>query len=100
MIPYTAKEDTAKMNNKLMSIFVKNPIVENGIIDQPTKLRKNVRIGAKIKLKVLEFVGITDSLSKSFKPSAKGCSNPKNPTTLGPIRCCIPPMIFRSARVK
>jgi NADH-quinone oxidoreductase subunit H len=36
--------------------------VEKGRSDQPTKLRKNVKRGAKIKVKVLEFVGITDSL--------------------------------------
>jgi hypothetical protein len=43
-----------------------------GNTDQLTKLMKNVKIGAKIKLKVFEFVGITASLSNSFKPSAKG----------------------------
>ena len=83
-----------------MSIFVKNPKVEKGIIDHPIKLKKNVKIGAKIKLNVSEFVGITDSFNNSFKPSAKGCNKPKNPATLGPNRCCILPMTFRSASVK
>jgi hypothetical protein len=83
-----------------MSTLVKNPIVENGIIDQPKRLKKNVKIGAKIKLNVLAFVGITDSFNNSLSPSARGCSSPKNPTTLGPIRCCIPPIIFRSANVR
>ena len=64
---------------------------ENGRIDQPNKLKKNVKIGAKIKLKVFELVGITDSLSNNFKPSANGCNKPKKPTTLGPNRCCMPP---------
>lgn len=83
-----------------MSILAKKPAVENGIIDQPRRLKKKVKIGAKMKLNVFEFVGITDSFSSSFKPSANGCNNPKKPTTLGPIRCCIPPIIFRSANVK
>jgi hypothetical protein len=55
-----------------MSIFVKKPLVERGIIDQPIKLRKKVNIGANIKLKVSEFVGITDSFNKSLRPSASG----------------------------
>lgn len=81
-------------------MLVKNPVVVNGIIDHPTKLKKNVKIGAKIKLNVLAFVGITVSLRSNFKPSANGCNKPKNPTTFGPFRCCIPPIILRSASVK
>ena len=64
------------MNRTLILMFAKKPKFEKGIIDQPTKLKKKVSIGAKIKLKVFEFVGITDSFIKSFKPSAKGCNNP------------------------
>jgi hypothetical protein len=58
-------------------MFAKKPCDEKGIIDQPSKLKKKVKIGAKIKLKVFEFVGITDSLIKSFRPSARGCKRPK-----------------------
>jgi len=83
-----------------MFISAKKLIVEKGIIDHPIKLKKNVKIGAKIKLKVFEFDGITDSFKRSFKPSAIGCINPKKPTELGPNRCCIPPITFRSAKVK
>lgn len=83
-----------------MSTLAKKLFVENGIIDQPIKLKKNVKIGAKIKLKVLELVGITDSFNNNFKPSANGCNKPKKPTELGPYRCCIPPIIFRSANVR
>ena len=36
-----------------MLIFAKKAEFEKGIIDQPTKLKKKVSIGAKIKLKVL-----------------------------------------------
>ena len=46
------------------------------LINRPD-LKKKVKIGAKIKLKVLEFIGITDSFNNNFKPSAKGWSNPK-----------------------
>ena len=57
-------------------------------------------MGANTKLKVCEFVGITVSFKSNFKPSANGCNNPKKPTTFGPLRCCIEPIILRSARVK
>jgi hypothetical protein len=46
--------------------------MENGIIAHPIRLRKKVKIGAKIKLKVLEFVGITDSFNNNLRPSANG----------------------------
>ena len=48
-------------------MLVKNPVVVNGIIDHPTKLKKNVKIGAKIKLNVLAFVGITVSLRSNYE---------------------------------
>lgn len=88
------------MNIKLRSMLAKKPKGEKGIIDHPTKLKKKVKIGAKIKLKVFAFVGITDSFKSSFRPSANGCNKPKKPTTLGPSRCCMPPIILRSAKVK
>lgn len=69
-------------------------------MDQPNKLKNKVKTGAKIKLKVLAFVGITVSLIKSFKPSARGCKRPKKPITFGPLRCCIDPIIFLSASVR
>jgi hypothetical protein len=84
MIPYTVRAETAKINIKLKSTSVKKPKNEKGIMAHPTRLRKNVKMGAKIKLKVLAFVGITDSFTNNFKPSASGCNNPKNPTELGP----------------
>ena len=70
------------------------------MIDQPSKLKKNVKIGAKIKLKVLAFVGITASFKSNFKPSASGCKKPRKPTLFGPNRCCMKPITLRSARVK
>ena len=74
--------------------------MEKGIIDQPTRLKKKVKIGAKIKLNVLEFVGITDSFKSNLRPSAKGWSKPKKPTLFGPNLCWIAPITLRSAKVK
>jgi hypothetical protein len=78
----------------------KNPVAENGITDQPSKLIKSVKMGAKTKLKVFAFVGITVSFNNSFKPSARGCNKPQKPTKFGPVLCCIAPIIFRSASVR
>ena len=72
----------------------------NGSIDQLTKLIKKVKIGAKIKVNVLALVGITASFISSLRPSANGCNKPKKPTELGPNRCCMLPIILRSANVK
>jgi len=88
------------MNKILILTSAKKLNELKGIMDQFNKLIKNVKIGANIKLKVLEFVGITASLINSFNPSAAGCNKPKKPTELGPNRCCIAPMILRSANVK
>ena len=33
--------------------------------------------------------GMMSSFSASFTPSARDCSRPKGPFTLGPMRCCI-----------
>jgi hypothetical protein len=70
--PYTPKEETAKKSKMLRSTEENKESEENGIIDQPSKLNSNVRIGAKTKLKVPALVGTTVSFSKSFKPSASG----------------------------
>ena len=83
-----------------MSTLTKKLISEKGITDQPKRLRKKVKIGAKMKLKVLAFVGITVSFNNSLIPSAAGCNKPKNPTSFGPNLCCMPPMTFLSANVK
>lgn len=90
----------AKINKRLTLTFAKKQYELKGKTDQLSKLIKNVKIGAKIKLKVFEFVGITASFINSLKPSASGCSKPKKPTELGPNRCCIAPIILRSAKVK
>jgi hypothetical protein len=42
--------------------------------------------GAIKKIVAFARVGINNSLKISLAPSAKGCSKPQNPTTLGPFR--------------
>jgi hypothetical protein len=71
-----------------------------GITIHPTKLRIIMAKGAIKKITVLDLLGITISLHKSFKPSARGCKRPKIPTMLGPRRRWTAPMILRSANVK
>ena len=48
-----------------------------GITAHPIKLKIKVNKGANKKIPVFAAVGKTVSLTKSFKPSAKGCNNPK-----------------------
>jgi len=71
-----------------------------GITAQPVKLKTKVKIGAKTNKPLLERVGTIISLMTNFKPSAKGCSKPQNPTTSGPRRRCTEAINFRSANVK
>src|SRR6188474_1901654 len=46
---------------------------------------------------LLEPAGMTGSLNTNFNRSAKDCSKPQGPTTLGPRRICTAAQIFRSA---
>ena len=45
--------------------------------------------GARMKTALSAALGMMSSFSASFTPSARLCSRPKGPLTLGPIRCCI-----------
>ena len=56
--------------------------------------------GASRYIILLACVGRIVSLANNFIPSAKGCNNPKTPTTLGPFLICIEPKTFLSANVK
>ena len=100
IMPQTPNPETANMNNNPRSMSTNQLVNENGITTHPNRLKKSVNTGAKTKPKVLAFVGITVSLSSNFSPSAKGCNNPKKPTTFGPVLCCIAAMILRSAKVR
>ena len=66
----------------------------------PIKLKIKATIGANTNKLVFALTGKISSFVNNFKPSAKGCNNPKNPILFGPLRRCIAPMIFRSAIVK
>jgi len=67
---------------------------------QATKLNINVITGAIIKINKLALLGKIGSFIINFKPSAKGCNNPNNPTTLGPFLRCIEAITLRSAKTK
>ena len=53
--------------------------------------------GANRNTPLLEPEGMTGSFSTNFKRSAKDCSRPHGPTTLGPRRICTAAQILRSA---
>jgi hypothetical protein len=57
-------------------------------------------MGAIKKITAFALVGIKSSLNTNLAPSAKGCNNPQNPTTFGPLRLCIAAITFLSAIVK
>ena len=57
-------------------------------------------IGDIININLFALLGKIDSLTKSLNPSDKGCNKPYTPTTFGPLRLCIAPNIFLSAKVK
>lgn len=72
----------------------------NGIITQPIKLKKSVKLEPKINKNLFALLGITISLIINFRPSANGCKKPQIPTTFGPLRRCIAAIAFLSAKVK
>ena len=57
----------------------------------------NVITGAIIERKKLALGGRIGSFVIDFKPSARGCNNPNNPTTLRPFRRYMEAMTLRSA---
>jgi hypothetical protein len=57
-----------------------------GITTQLTRLKIIIANGAMRKTTVLDLLGMTISLHRSFNPSAKGWRSPKRPTILGPRR--------------
>lgn len=75
-------------------------VKSKGITDQPSKLKRKIKRGAKRKRPELAALGIIVSLLRSLKASAKAWRIPKSPTTLGPRRLWIPAKTFRSRTVK
>src|SRR5687767_4899290 len=55
------------------------------------------RIGASVKSHLSAPFGRSSSFIRSLRMSASGCNSPCGPTRYGPYRCCMKPMIFRSA---
>ena len=68
-----------------------------GITAQPIMPSVKVSIGASRKTTRFAPEGRMVSLKNSLRPSASGCSRPKGPTTLGPLRSCMAPITLRSA---
>ena len=99
IIPYTPKEEIA---NKYKTPTFKSAYTTpsfNGIIDHEISASKKVKTGAITKMFKFALEGNIVSLTKSFKPSAKGWSKPNRPTTFGPLRRCIEAITLRSAKV-
>ena len=68
----------------------------NGTTAQAISAVMKVIIGAIRNSTVLALDGMIVSFSSSFRPSAKGCSRPNGPTTLGPRRSWIEAQTLRS----
>ena len=71
-----------------------------GITAQASIASMKVSIGANRNSTLFAPVGTMVSLSSIFSASAKGCSKPNGPTTLGPRRICIAAKTLRSASVR
>jgi len=99
-IPYTPSVDTAKIYNIPIPMSAPAIPAPKGMTAQPTRLNINVIVGAAMKVAKLALLGKTTSFNNNFKPSAKGCNNPKKPTTFGPLRLCMEAMTLRSNSVK
>ncbi len=71
----------------------------SGTTAQPAKASVAVTSGARMKITLLAPAGMMTSLSRNLKASAKVCSTPKGPTTLGPRRSWTAAHILRSSRM-
>ena len=100
IIPYTLSEDVANKYKTPTFKSDKTIWLDKGNTAQPIKLSIKVNIGATRNKTILELLGKIVSFTKSFKPSANGCSKPTKPITFGPFRLWIIPIIFLSAIVK
>jgi hypothetical protein len=68
-----------------------------GTTAQTINATVKLTIGATRNSPLLALVGMMVSLRNTFSPSAKLCSSPHGPTTLGPRRSAIAAQILRSA---
>ena len=69
-----------------------------GMTAQAASASVPVTSGASRNTPLLAPAGMTGSLKTNFSRSAKDCSRPKGPTTLGPRRSCTAAQILRSAQ--
>ena len=60
-----------------------------GITAQAARAGAMDSTGAMTNRKRLELVGMITSFINSFRASAMGCSQPRGPTRLGPMRTCM-----------
>src|ERR1700721_1717158 len=70
-----------------------------GMTAQAASASTQLTSGASRNTPLLAPEGMIGSFSTNFKRSAKDCSRPKGPTTLGPRRICTAAQILRSARM-
>jgi hypothetical protein len=68
-----------------------------GITAQAASASTHETSGANRNTPLLEPDGMTGSFSTNLSKSAKDCSRPHGPTTLGPRRICTAAQILRSA---
>ena len=68
----------------------------NGTTAQAISAVMKVIMGAMMNSIELALEGTMVSFSNSFRPSARGCSRPNGPTTLGPRRSWIEAQTLRS----
>ena len=70
-----------------------------GITAKVTSAGKTASMGPMRKKSLADFAGSVSSLRMFLRPSAMGCSRPKGPTRLGPVRSWIHAETLRSASV-
>src|ERR1700726_1026662 len=73
------------------------PPTSFGITAQAASAKTQLTSGASRNTPLLAPEGMIGSFSTNFKRSAKDCSRPHGPTTLGPRRICTAAQILRSA---
>lgn len=97
---WTLNEEIAKIYNSPIFKFANANPSPKGTTIHPAKDKANVNTGANIKIIILELFGKIVSFRNNFKPSAKGCNSPKNPTIFGPWRRCTAANTCLSIKVK
>src|SRR5690625_1498984 len=109
-LPYTPLEVTARIYSTAAGISVScsavwvsvNGIVTsgpNGITAQAMNAGIDAMIGARVYTTLSADRTRMSSLKASLMPSARLCSSPNGPHTLGPMRCCIRATTRRSNQI-